>query len=123
MAPQKVLKKVLKRFNSLLFFSREEKEARLQMIMHASPEGLAELLNVFEQAFARQNKYLQAICENDPEFAKNFYVMMKTGMTKAKTRKELKGVRKEVKGRRSGAGERPRPGVGNRPQPDVTSGK
>ena len=97
MAPQKLLNKVLKRFNSLLFFSPEEKEARLQLIMHATPEGLAELMNVFEQAFSRQNKYLQAICENDPEFAKNFYVMMEGGIAKARTKKELKVVRKTIK--------------------------
>jgi len=96
MAPQKLLKKVLRRFDSLLFFSPEEKRARLQLIQSATPEGLANLLNVFEQAFSKQNKYLEAICENDPDFAKNFYMMMETGVTRQKTRKELKGVKKTI---------------------------
>ena len=101
MPPEKLLKKVLRRFNSLLFFSPEEKEARLQLILHAEPEGLADLLNVFEQAFSKQNKYLQAICESDPEFAKNFYVTMEKGVAGEKTRKDLKVVKKEVKERRA----------------------
>ena len=97
MATQKLLKKVLRRFNSLLFFSPDEKDARLQLILHASPDGLVELLNVFEQAFSKQNKYLQAICESDPQFAKNFYVMMEKGVTEQKTRKKLRGAKKEIK--------------------------
>ena len=86
-----------------MFFSPEEKEARYQLIMHATPEGLTELLNVFEQAFSKQKSYLQTICENDPKFARNFYMIIKKGETETKTKKELKGVKKNIKQKNAGS--------------------
>lgn len=97
MPAKKLLNQVLKRFNSLLFLTPEERETRQAKIANASPEGLAELLNVFEQAHEKQKKYLKILCESDPDFAKSFYTMIRKGETEMRAEKKLRGLKSKIK--------------------------
>ena len=98
MAPKKLLDRVLQRFNSLLFFSPEEREQRLGAIQNATPEGLVELLKVFDEARAEQEKYIRTLCDADPEFAENFYKMMKKGQTEIRVKKKLGKMKTNIVG-------------------------
>lgn len=93
MATKKLLDRVLQRFGSLLFFSPEEREQRLDAIKKATPEGLVELLKVFDEAHAEQEKNIRALCDADPEFAENFYKMMKKGQTEIRVKKKLRKMK------------------------------
>lgn len=94
---QNLLKRVLKKFNSLLFFSPEERAAKYELVLKMPNEGLVEFMKFLDEAHAEQDKYIRTICEKNEDFSKNVYEMFGHSTAKKGAKKKLKKLKKEIK--------------------------
>ena len=71
---------VLKKFNSLLVFSPAERREKAGQIEQMPEEGLLQLAQVLDEAIEEENKFLDVIVKNNPEFPKEILtIAMKAG--------------------------------------------
>jgi hypothetical protein len=92
-----LLDRVLKKFNSLLFFSPEERAAKIEQVLRMPHEGLLEFMKFLDEAHNEQDKYIRTICEKDEGFSKNVYEMFGQSTAKKGAKKKLKKLKKEIK--------------------------
>jgi|GEM_PF-5217893 len=99
--PKNLQERVLKKFNSLLFFSPEEHAARAEQILKMSNDGLVEFMKFLDEAHAEQDKYIRELCEHDEGFSKGVYEMFGKSTAEKGSKKKLKKLKKEIKTKKS----------------------